>query len=64
MVANGDGEGSTGGDASSRSGGGGGSGAGGTEPLDAEVLEVEAFEMWSDDEDEQVPEVTSVAVTW
>ena len=39
-------------------------GAGGTEPLDAEVLEVEAFEMWSDDEDEQVPEVTSVAVTW
>ena len=55
----GDGEGSTGGDASS-----GGSGAGGTEPLDAEVLEVEAFEMWSDDEDEQVPEVTSVAVTW
>ena len=37
--------------------------SGGAKPLDAEVLEVEAFEMWSEDEDEEVPLVTAEVVT-
>lgn len=60
-----EGEGEARGEASSDVGGVGGIG-GGTEPQpaleDAEVIEVEAWEMWSDDDEHEVPVVTAVAV--